>query len=476
MYCDYFGLKQPPFRITPDTSLFFPGGNRGAILNALIYAITSGEGIVKVVGEVGSGKTMLCRMLSVELPDNVEVVYLANPSLSPDNILHAIAFELKLPVTAQDDRLRVMHSLQEYLLERHAGNRQVVVFVEEAQSMPLATLEEIRLLSNLETKQHKLLQIVLFGQPELDQMISRREIRQLKERITYSFNLNPLKTHEARDYLNTRLRACGCRAGDVFNNAAVRAITRYSRGLLRRINILADKALLSAYARNSHKVTAHDVTVAARDSEFVAGWLRFRYSATLIGLIALLGLAGFFLPVGEIIDRLMGDDSVAQAGQDNALQKKPQEPGSDSSQLATAHEDNVATLYLPQDDTPYYEFSRSAAVWKQEAPEKSHPQVSSGQSSSPAGDGHADNAVAVSAADENKTTAQTEDLAEYLLDQVHYARVEVGELSLTREETELLLRHLKSFPPEAVLDSGNGVECKLCTAIIYRPLVNMENL
>src|SRR5690606_37834064 len=124
-----------------------------------IYAILNGEGIVKVVGEVGSGKTMLCRMLEKELPSRVDIVYLANPRLAPENTLHAIAYELKLPVTTETSRLQVMTLLQEYLVRRHAENRQVVVFVEEAQGMPLATLEEIRLLSNLETQQYKLLQI-----------------------------------------------------------------------------------------------------------------------------------------------------------------------------------------------------------------------------------------------------------------------------------------------------------------------------
>ena len=198
---------------------------------------------------------MLCRMLQVELPDNVEIVYLANPSLSPENILHAIAFELKLNVSETDNRLKVMNELQNYLLDRHAENRQIVVFVEEAQGMPIATLEEIRLLSNLETSQNKLLQIVLFGQPELDQMIATREIRQLKERITYSFQLTPFKANDVKDYLNSRLRTCGYRAGDIFSTSAVKAITKYSKGLVRRINILADKALLAAYAGNTHQVT-----------------------------------------------------------------------------------------------------------------------------------------------------------------------------------------------------------------------------
>lgn len=269
MYYDYFGLKQPPFKITPDTSLFFPGGDRGAILDALIYAIVSGEGIVKLVGEVGSGKTTLCRMLEKELPKNVEIVYLANPSLSPDNILHAIAFELHLKVRPDDSRLKVMNSLQNYLLERHAENKQIVVFVEEAQSMPIATLEEIRLLSNLETAQNKLLQIVIFGQPELDVMISRPEIRQLKERITYSFYLSPFKPGEVKDYINSRLRACGYRSVELFSDKAIKTISKYSNGLLRRINILADKALLASYADNANSVSVKHVRLAARETEFV---------------------------------------------------------------------------------------------------------------------------------------------------------------------------------------------------------------
>ncbi|MGH8582923.1 MAG: ExeA family protein [Gammaproteobacteria bacterium] len=268
MYYASFGLKQPPFRITPDTRLFFPGGNRGAVLEALVYAVATGEGIVKVVGEVGSGKTMLCRMLEVELPKNVEIVYLANPRLAPEHILHAIAFELKLPVQTEDDRLKVMHCLHEYLLRKHAENRRTVAFVEEAQGMPIETLEEIRLLSNLETQHEKLLQIVLFGQPELDESLANRRIRQLKERITYSFYLQPFSVPQVRDYLNSRLRANGYKGDALFTEAAVRAITRYSKGLLRRINILADKALLAAYADNALKVQAKHVRRAARDSEF----------------------------------------------------------------------------------------------------------------------------------------------------------------------------------------------------------------
>src|SRR6185295_5082513 len=236
MYYSHFGLNQAPFKITPNTEFFFSGGNRGPVLEALIYAITHGEGIVKVTGEVGSGKTMLCNMLQDRLPDNVESVYLANPSVAPEEVLHAIAFELQLGVDRQADRLEVMHVLQDYLVKRHAEGKRVVVFIEESQSMPLATLEEIRLLSNLETRNDKLLQIVLFGQPELDEILKRPDIRQLRDRIAHSFRLQPLTDEEVREYLAFRMRAAGYKGPQIFSAAVVKHIARASSGLTRRIN------------------------------------------------------------------------------------------------------------------------------------------------------------------------------------------------------------------------------------------------
>lgn len=268
MYYQHFGLTEPPFKITPNTGFFFAGGNRGAILDALVYAIGHGEGIVKVTGEVGSGKTMLCRMLQSRLPEHVESVYLANPNLNPDDILHAIAFEMQLPVTSQSSRFEVMQALQNHLLSRHAEGKRVVIFVEEAQGVPLPTLEEIRLLSNLETERDKLLQIVLFGQPELDTNISRTEMRQLRERITHSFNLAALRPEEIRDYLGFRLRTAGYHGPDLFDATVVRYIAEVSRGLTRRVNILADKSLLAAFADNTHNLTLKHAQTAANDSEF----------------------------------------------------------------------------------------------------------------------------------------------------------------------------------------------------------------
>ncbi len=303
MYNEHFGLQQAPFRITPDTRLFYEGGGRGEILDALVYAIVSGEGIVKVVGEVGTGKTMLCRMLEERLPENVEIVYLANPSLKPDDILQAIALEMDLDIAPNSNRLKVMHAMQQRLLEKHASNRQVVVFVEEAQSMPIETLEEIRLLSNLETKREKLLQIVLFGQPELDENLNQANIRQLKERITHSFYLEPLNRNEIRDYVNFRMRAVGYKGPDVFRSNAYLSMTRASEGLTRRINILADKALLAAYANDRHDVRLKDVRKAINDSQFEQRrrrWLTL--AAATVGVLLLAGAVGWsvFEPLGQI--------------------------------------------------------------------------------------------------------------------------------------------------------------------------------
>lgn len=268
MYEEYFGLKRSPFRITPDTSLFYDGGHRGDILGALVYAVHRGEGIIKVVGEVGSGKTMLCRMLQQELPETIEIIYIANPSVSPEDILFVIASELKFDIVRDASKHEVVTMLHNYLLKRHAENKQVVLFVEEAQSMPLETLEEIRLLSNLETDRHKLLQIILFGQPELDENLANNSIRQLRERITHDFNLSPLTGSDIHQYLNFRMREVGYTGPELINQKLATKMAGYSDGLLRRINILADKMLLSAFADGTHTLTAKHLLAAVKDSGF----------------------------------------------------------------------------------------------------------------------------------------------------------------------------------------------------------------
>jgi type II secretory pathway predicted ATPase ExeA len=267
MYLSHFGLNQSPFNITPNPDFFYAGSNRGAILDALIYAVTHGEGIIKVTGEVGSGKTMLCRMLESRLPENVEVIYLVNPSLDREGVIYAIAGELDLATGGKrpDEVIRLLHV---DLIKKHITGKQVVLLVEEAQAMPLDTLEEIRLFSNLETAHHKLLQIVLFGQPELDESLSLPRMRQLKERITHSFKVPPLAQATIPEYLMFRMRAAGYHGPDIFTRGALRHMAEASRGVIRRISILADKALLAAFSENTHAVKPRHVKAAIRDSEF----------------------------------------------------------------------------------------------------------------------------------------------------------------------------------------------------------------
>jgi len=304
MYLEHFGLEAPPFRITPDTRAFYPGADRGAVLDALVWAVTQGEGIVKVVGEVGSGKTMLCRMLANELPGQVSVAYVANPGLAPAEVAPAIALELDVE-HPRDDRLAALHALQAHLVAEHDAGRQVVVFIEEAQNMPVETLEELRLMSNLETDDAKLLQLVLFGQPELDRKLEANEIRQLRERVTHAFDLRPLSRRDATAYLNFRLRAVGYHGPDLFGPWLGWRLNRHAGGLIRRLNLLADKTLLAAFAEGSHTLRGRHVRRAARDLKPARRGLRRRRLglAGTAGAALVLGvLAWQFWPVAAALD------------------------------------------------------------------------------------------------------------------------------------------------------------------------------
>ncbi len=298
MYLSHFGLNEPPFKITPLTEFFYGGANRKEILNALIYAIAHGEGIVKVTGEVGSGKTMLCRVLMERVPETVETIYLANPSLSRDEILYAIADDLGLDLAGQRTTA-ALKTLHQALIERYAAGKRVVVLIDEAHAMPLETLEEVRLLYNLESGRHKLMQIVLFGQPELDALLDLPEMRQLKDRITHHFTMQPFTQPVVKEYLMFRMRAAGYKGPDLFSRDAVRLITQVSQGLTRRVNVLADKSLLAAFVENTHGIEGRHARAAIRDSEYrTRDWRRFT-RPVLIGAGSLaiglaLGLAWHF--------------------------------------------------------------------------------------------------------------------------------------------------------------------------------------
>jgi len=294
LYLEHFGLNEPPFRITPHTDFFFDGADRGATLEALIYAVLHDEGIVKVSGEVGSGKTMLCRVLMERLPPHAATIYLATASLASDEILHAIADELQLELSGERISV-VLRELQEHLIRLYAEGRRVVILIDEAHVMPEETLEQVRLLSNLESNRHKLLQIVLFGQPELDATLAKLSLRQLRDRITHSFRMRPLAPPEVAKYLSFRMRAAGYRGPDVFAARATARLARASGGLTRRINILADKSLLAAFTDGGHAVTGRHVRAAVADCEFAqvrprsrAGW--YAAGAVVAGVLIGFGL------------------------------------------------------------------------------------------------------------------------------------------------------------------------------------------
>ena len=281
MYLDHFGLSEAPFRITPHTDFFFDGAKRGATLEALLYAVTNDEGIVRVTGEVGTGKTMLCRVLMERLPANVTTIYIASPSLDPDQLLRAIVSDIGLPSGANHSARGLTLLLQEYLIRLYAAGKRVVVLIDEAHAMPQESLEEVRLLSNLESNRHKLLQLVLFGQSELDDVLALHAMRPLRERITQSFRLEPLHLPDIAAYIDFRMKQAGQRGRSPFEPPAVKLLAKHSEGLTRRVNILADKALLAAFADGSDAVKLKHANAAVKDAAFApvrtptpVGWVR----------------------------------------------------------------------------------------------------------------------------------------------------------------------------------------------------------
>jgi type II secretory pathway predicted ATPase ExeA len=213
---------------------------------------------------------MLCRVLMERLPEHVVTIYLANPSLSREEILYALADELDIAVPELSRANTLMRVLQDKLVSLYAAGKQVIVLIDEAHAMPKETLEEVRLLSNLESSRHKLLQLVLFGQPEINETLARSDMRQLRDRITHNFGLEPLVREDIAQYLDFRMRAAGYRGPSIFTPTAIKLIAAASQGLTRRINILADKALLAAFVAGRHQVGQHEIKAAIRDSEFAS--------------------------------------------------------------------------------------------------------------------------------------------------------------------------------------------------------------
>ena len=266
MYLTHFGLKELPFTITPDTGFFMNRAGYQDALNVLLIAIRSGEGFVKVTGEVGVGKTILCRKLLNSLDKSYITAYIYNPYLQPETLLYAIADEIGVEYDSDVNRHILQKRITDSLMASHKQGKQVILCLDEAQAMPIKTLEVIRLLTNIETEKRKLIQVILFGQPELDDVLEYPSIRQLKQRITYSYKLLPLNRTALEKYVQHRLIIAGIKGNDLFSKSVMNLVYKASNGIPRLVNILCHKSLLAAYGEGSRKVKPKHMQAAIKDT------------------------------------------------------------------------------------------------------------------------------------------------------------------------------------------------------------------
>lgn len=266
MYRDFFRLTDKPFSLTPDTQFFVNKQSHRDALNTMLISLKHCEGFIKVVGEVGTGKTLLCRKLLSSLGKNFITSYIPNPYLTPDELKAFVAQEIRADYTADMPAHQLMVSIYRRLLQLARHNKQVVLVIDEAQAMPRETIEALRLLTNLETEKRKLLQIVLLGQPELDTLLNRSDLRQLKQRIVFSEYLQPFTTKGVAYYVRHRLRSAEGEE-NIFSPLALWLVAKGSRGIPRLINIICHKAMLVAFGRGEKKVSTYHVAKAIADTE-----------------------------------------------------------------------------------------------------------------------------------------------------------------------------------------------------------------
>ncbi|MBF0622234.1 MAG: AAA family ATPase [Magnetococcales bacterium] len=375
MYLDHFGLERFPFSNSADVSLFYQGGRRAEVLQGLQYALTSGEGMTKVIGVPGSGKTVLSRMLGVVVSDTIRTLYLVQTDLTPKNILKAIAVELRLSIPPDSGPLDHLHLIQESLMNHHMAGQQVVVVIEEAHKLPLATLEEIRLLGNLETGKHKLFQVVLFGRPELDKRLSGYDMRQFRDRVTNNFRLSPLKAKEVKAYLAFRMHGTGYRGEDVFSSGAARILAHASGGWFGPLNQMAHKALLAAYVKNVHRVGIQTArtAVSGTQRENAAGIKRFfRPVTVLTSMVIGGGVMGWLIKdppalLESLMDSSRTEQHVDIATYQPEMSQHQQEVA--QPQTSRTEQERVDQLGVPEKKSPVLQTQDDVGIVEQ------HPSV-----------------------------------------------------------------------------------------------------
>lgn len=269
MYNELYGFRESPFNITPDPRFLFFSDRHREAFNHILFGIRERKGFIQVTGEVGAGKTTVCRAILEELGPQVRTALILNPCLTSTQLLRAILTEFGLE--AKSDKVDCLHVLNQFLLEQLAEGNDVVLFIDEAQDLDFELLEQVRLLSNLETDQRKLLQIVLLGQPELREKLDERRLRQLRQRITVRYHLKPLTRPEMEQYIQHRLHVAGGNGLPTFNRFALGSIYRYSGGVPRLVNAVCDKTLLCGYVTGDDHLTWRHVRRAVRELEGETG-------------------------------------------------------------------------------------------------------------------------------------------------------------------------------------------------------------
>ena len=317
MYLQHFGLRETPFSLTPDTSFFFACSSYQEALNTLLVAARNGEGFIKITGEVGNGKTLLCRKFLATLSQGKQsttligtqnqtadvataqsfiTAYIPNPYLEPKSLLLALAEEFRVPLEKDADQHLLLKGLTRALLECARNGQRALVCLDEAQAMPLESLEVLRLLTNLETEKRKLLQVVLFGQPELNERLRHHSIRQLRQRISFQYDLQGLRKNELERYLRHRLAVAGFTGETLFSASAVGKLHRITGGTPRLVNIVAHKALMLAFSAGRQQVSAKHIRDAAADTpEVRRDWLPWAVALTGAALVVSLGIARMVL-------------------------------------------------------------------------------------------------------------------------------------------------------------------------------------